>query len=376
MKICFVIHGLSMGGAEKFLIQLANYFNKNGIKNEIILLSNDNQLCNELSEEIKIFKFTRSRRYDANIFKKLEIHIKERKYDKIFCINTYSYFFIRMALKRNNKTQLILSPHTTKPFSIYKYLQNFIYCRFLRTNDKIIYLCKNQQEYLKNIYLYRNQNNEIIYNGVNIEHFNPDLYNKTDLTKKRNDLGINDTEKVIVQVARISDEKKQIDSINALSILHKVHNIKAHLILVGSGEESIIAKLYRQIERLKMIEYVHLVGNQKDVRPFYIIADMFTLTSSSETFPISALEALAFGLPCVLTNVGGVREIITDEKFGRIAKAGKPNSIADEWKYVLQFKYDKTLIRDHITKNFDVDKMLEKYRQLVKKLIIENFNCQ
>jgi glycosyltransferase involved in cell wall biosynthesis len=356
-----------MGGAEKFLIQLANYFTGAGIKNDIILLSNDNQLSNQLSEKIKIFEITRHNRYDSNIFKKLENHIMKGNYDKIFCINTYSYFFIRMALSRDNNIPLILSPHTTKPFSLYKYIQNFIYCRFLRINDKIIYLCKNQQDYLKKIYLYRNQNNEIIYNGVNIEYFNPDLYHIKDFIKKRCQLGINNTEKVIVQVARISNEKRQVDSINALFILHKKHNIKAHLILVGSGDKSIINCLNQQIEKLELKQYVHLVGNHLDVRSFYMISDMFTLTSSSETFPISALEALAFGLPCVLTNVGGVKEIITDEKFGRIAKAGKPNSIANEWSYVLKFSYDKKLIRDHITKNFNAQNMLEKYKRLINK---------
>ena len=367
MKICFVIHGLSMGGAEKFLIQLANYFNGVGIKNEIILLSNDNQLSNELSEEIKIFKITRISRYDTNIFNKLETHIKKRKYDKIFCINTYAYFFIRMALSRGNKIPLILSPHTTKPFSIYKYLQNFIYCRFLRLNDKIIYLCKNQQDYLKKIYHFKNHNNEIIYNGINIEYFNPDLYSKKEFTKKRYQLGITDTEKIIVQVARISDEKRQVDSINALSILHKEYNTKAHLILVGSGDRSIIENLNRQIDKLGIRQFVHLVGNQQDVRPFYMISDMFTLTSSSETFPISALEALSFGLPCVLTNVGGVKEIITDEKFGRIAKAGNLKSIANEWSQVLKFNYDKNFIRGHITKNFNAQNMLEKYKLIIYK---------
>jgi hypothetical protein len=144
-----------MGGAEKFLIQLANYFNSIGIKNDVLLLSKNTELSKELNEEIKIFKFIRNNRYDFTIFKKIGDHVKENCYEKIFCINTYAFFFVRLALINNNKIPIILSPHTTKPFSLYKYLQNFIYSRFIRANDKIIYLCEKQQEYLKNIYLYK-----------------------------------------------------------------------------------------------------------------------------------------------------------------------------------------------------------------------------
>jgi glycosyltransferase involved in cell wall biosynthesis len=363
-----------MGGAEKFLIQLANYFNSIGIKNDVLLLSKDSELCTELNEEIKIFKFIRNSRYDFTIFKKIGDHVKENSYEKIFCINTYAFFFVRLALINNNKIPIILSPHTTKPFSIYKFLQNFIYYRFIRANDKIIYLCKKQQQYLKNKYLYKNLNNDIIYNGINIEYFNPALYHKKDIEMRRKELGISNTEKIIVQVARISREKRQIDSIKSLSLLHKKHKIKAHLILVGSGEESLINLLIEQINRLELNKYVHLVGNQHDVRQFYYISDMFTLTSNSETFPISALEALSFGIPCVLTNVGGIKEIILDEKYGQIANIEDPNSIASEWNKVLKSNYDKKTIRAHITKNFSENIMLKRYKSIIEEKKFSKFN--
>ena len=374
MKICFVIHGLSMGGAEKFLIQLANYFNSLGIKNDVLLLSKNSELSKELNKEIKIFKFIRNSRYDLTIFKKIETHIKENCYDKIFCINTYAFFFVRMAMFNNYNIPVILSPHTTKAFSIYKYLQTFIYCRFIRENDKIIYLCKNQQQYLKKKYRYKNLNNEIIYNGINIEYFNPDICHKKEIEIKRKELGIRESEKIIVQVARISKEKRQIDSIKALSILHREYNLKAHLILVGSGEDPLIKLLIQQIDQLELNEYVHLAGSQQDVRKYYHISDMFTLTSNSETFPISALEALSFGLPCVLTNVGGVKEIIVDDRYGQIANVEDPGSIAVQWNRVLKTTYDKKIIRDHIINKFNDKVMLNEYKSIIEEKQFSTFS--
>ena len=59
---------------------------------------------------------------------------------------------------------------------------------------------------------------------------------------------------------------------------------------------------------LNMEDYVKFTGIQRDVRPFYWSADLFTLCSDSETFSIAAMEAMACGLPAVLTDVGGLRD--------------------------------------------------------------------
>jgi glycosyltransferase involved in cell wall biosynthesis len=354
-----------MGGAEKFLITIANFFNKNGIPNDILILSNNSELSSEVSKEINIFKLVRKSRYDVTIFKKIKNHIKEQKYSKVFCINTYAFFFVRMALFSDKITPIILSPHTTKPFSVYKFFQNWIYYRFIRKRDKIIYLCKNQQQYLKKLYQYASINDDIIYNGINTKYFNPDLYTQQDCIRIRRKLGILNKEKIIVQIARISPEKKHINSLKALSVLHNQYNIKAHLIFVGGGDEDLIKYLKREIVKLDIKKYVHLVGNQSDVRPYYYISNMFTLSSESETFPISALEAMSFGLPCVLTNVGGVKEIIVDKEIGRIADAGNHKSIAKEWNQVLSASFDPKIIRKYLIDNFNDEIMLKKYERII-----------
>jgi glycosyltransferase involved in cell wall biosynthesis len=362
-----------MGGAEKFLIDIANYFNKIGIRNDILLLSDNSELSNKISDKINIFKLIRKSRYDLGIFNKIRCHIHEHRYTTIFCINTYAFFFVRMAIFLDKKTSIILSPHTTKPFSFYKYIQNWLYCRFIRKQDRIIYLCKNQQQYLKKIYQYKTENDDVIYNGINEDYFSPSIYSENDRIIKKNFLGINETEKIIVQVARISAEKKHINSLKALSVIHNKYKTKPHLIFVGTGDKRIIEILYSEVEKLDLKKYVHFVGNQEDVRPFYFLANLFTLTSESETFPISVLEAMAFGLPCVLTNVGGVKEIIISEKYGMIANEGDPFSIAKEWNNALRGNFNTEIIRKYLIENFSAKKMLERYKSNVYEAEFEKY---
>ena len=365
MKICFVIHGLSMGGAEKFLIDLVNNFEESGYQSDIILLSNDDELSNEVNKGINIYKIIRHNRYDITVVNRLNKLIIKNNYTTIFCINSYAFFFTRMAFVFRDNMNIILSPHTTKPFSFYKYLQNFIYYRFIRDVDKIIYLCENQRKYLKSLYKLKHKKEYVVYNGVNTKYFDSSHFDKSIRLNKRKELGIGYNEKIILQVARISPEKNQLEAIKSLGILHKEYKLKAHLIIVGGGNQDLIDELYGEIQKQKIKEYVHIVGNQKDVRPFYFMSDMFTLTSKSETFPISALEAMSFGLPCVLTNVGGVEEIIRNKENGRIGKTGNPRSIATEWNSVLIENHDKDKIRNYLKYNFSSERMFYRYKEII-----------
>lgn len=372
-RISFVIHGLSMGGAEKFLIHLSNTLVKDGFQIDIILLSLNDNLKTEVDKRIGIYYILRKNRYDISVFQRLKKLIKKKNYDIIFSINIYAFFFSKMALLFDKSHSHILSPHTTKPFSTYKYILNFLYCRMIRPYDKIIYLCENQQQYLENVYIYEHDNKEIIYNGVDLKFFDPKIFDKESKRKLKNELGIYQNNKVIVQVARISPEKKHLHSIAALEILHKKYGTKAHLVIVGGGERRLIDKINKYVNKVNLQNFVHLTGNQKDVRPYYNIADLFTLTSESETFPISVLEALSFGIPCVITNIGGVKEIIINGEYGKITKVGNPEEIARDWDGALQETYDQIRIRQYVKDKFNSDKMVNKYKEaLTTSDILEN----
>jgi glycosyltransferase involved in cell wall biosynthesis len=88
---------------------------------------------------------------------------------------------------------------------------------------------------------------------------------------------------------------------------------------------------------------------------------MFTLTSSSETFSLAALEAMSFGLPCSLTDVGGASEMILEGKTGVLSKPLDINSIARSWSDILNGNFDKQVIRKNIEYRFDIEKMFKKY---------------
>lgn len=364
-KIAFVIHGISMGGAEKFLITLSNYFYENGYSPVLIILSEQQDLINELNPCIKTISVIKRNRFDLSISNKIRNIIDEQGIKRVFCINTYAFFFTKLALLFKNDIRIFLSPHSTIPVSNKVFLLNFLYYRFLTKNDTVVFLCQNQKSYLERKYMIPESIQKIVYNGIDTEYFNPERLTGNDKEELYKKFNITQKDKVIVQVARLSTEKRHMDAIDALDILHKRFKNNAHLILVGKGEFGYTRKLKDYAIEKDLYDYIHFEGNQSDVRKYYSISDVFTLTSNSETFSLAALEAMAFGVPCSLTDVGGANEMIMEGVSGKLCEAENTISIANSWNDLLNSNLKGNKIRQYILDNFSSKKMLDQYLQLI-----------
>ena len=128
--------------------------------------------------------------------------------------------------------------------------------------------------------------------------------------------------------------------------------------------------LKRRITELGIADSVIFCGIQKDVRPFYRAADVFTLTSSyGESFSVAALEAMAMGLPCVLTNVSGAREMIVEGVNGFLVKAGQPLDISNGWKRAFDFRgdFDPAVIRQRTIEKFNLEDCVHQYQEILER---------
>lgn len=140
-----------------------------------------------------------------------------------------------------------------------------------------------------------------------------------DREKAKRGLGLEGCQ-VILAVGRMSLEKAHSDLITAF------HGIRgklpmARLVLVGDGPER---------ERLEQAagEGVIFAGHQSDVSRFFAIADVMVLPSLTEGSPNVLLEAMACGVPSVATEVGGVPEIVSNEKEALLVPARAPDQLA------------------------------------------------
>ncbi len=98
------------------------------------------------------------------------------------------------------------------------------------------------------------------------------------------------------------------------------NNSNFKLLLVGTFEPKLDPLKPETILKINQNKNINHVGYQADIRPFLALADAFIFPSYREGFPNVILQAGAMNLPCIVTNISGCNEIITDHKNGLIVE--------------------------------------------------------
>jgi glycosyltransferase involved in cell wall biosynthesis len=128
-----------------------------------------------------------------------------------------------------------------------------------------------------------------------------------------------------VHIGRLAPAKDQATLLRAFAIAVHAHN-GLSLVIVGDGE--LRGELERLSTELEMNGSVSFVGEQHDVSPFLQNADGFVMSSVSEGVPVSLLEAMSVGLPVVVTNIGGMPEVISHGGAGVMVPPKDPEALA------------------------------------------------
>jgi N-acetyl-alpha-D-glucosaminyl L-malate synthase BshA len=132
---------------------------------------------------------------------------------------------------------------------------------------------------------------------------------------------------------------KRVDDV--VRIFAMVRNeIPALLQLVGDGPER--PRIEAQVHSLGLSDHVRFLGDQVELVELLQGSDVFLLPSTTESFGLAALEAMACGVPVVASNVGGVSELVTDGEVGFLAPAGDVAAMAG---HVLRLLTDDSLHR-------------------------------
>ena len=185
----------------------------------------------------------------------------------------------------------------------------------------------------------------VVPNGVNINLFNGV---ERDYSFRRQ--YAMDNEKIILFMGRLVYEKGIQNLIAAMpKILSNYHDAK----LIVAGKGGMINELKAEVEALGLGNKVYFTGylNSKNVQKMYKCADIAVFPSTYEPFGIVALEGMLSGTPVVVSDIGGLNEIVDHGINGMKSYAGNPNSLADS---ILALLFDQrlcdTVVRNAISK--------------------------
>lgn len=367
-KVLFLTYGFSIGGAEMIIVNLLNYLSTLGFQLPVASLSRPQSLEWKLAPAIKVRHLPRRWKLDFRVVRRIANLVERDDIKLVFALGMFSFFYLRLSYcLLRSKPKTIISLHSTRPRSTKEFLLNYFYARLLRGDEQLVTVCKAQADYLARVYRINRGQFMTIYNGVDTTYFTP-CPAGFDRREFRRSLGIAGDAPVIAQVATLRREKKHEDAVRALAIFNKGSTKKAYLLFVGGGDSHIRETLERFVKQLHVSQYVKFCGPQNDVRSYYWISDLFTLSSNAiETFSVAGLEAMACGLPCVLTDQGGAREMIQNGVNGFVVPSSKPEKLADAWARCLngQLTGSSSRIRDIVLNNFTLERCVRAYEELL-----------
>jgi glycosyltransferase involved in cell wall biosynthesis len=175
----------------------------------------------------------------------------------------------------------------------------------------------------------------------------------------------------ILMSARIADAKDHETLVRAFEI----STICAELTLCGSGTDA--PEFLNKIKfwAPNKFSLIHCLGSRGDVRELLAESDIFALISNFEALPISIIEAMASGLPIVATNVGGIPELIQNNKNGILVERSCVSDLSDALNRLsnknLRMVYGKKARQDFV-KKFNSEIMTKKLYNLYKLLSIKH----
>jgi L-malate glycosyltransferase len=152
------------------------------------------------------------------------------------------------------------------------------------------------------------------------------VYCRKDVSYLKKEYGIGETEKVIIHVSNFRKVKRVPDVVRAFSLIRK--QLPAKLLLVGDGPEMPVVS--HLVEELGLNEDVRFLGKQDRLDELYSISDVKLLLSEKESFGLVLLEAMACGVPCIGTTIGGIPEVIEDGETGFLCELGHVEEIAEK----------------------------------------------
>lgn len=175
-------------------------------------------------------------------------------------------------------------------------------------------------------------------------------------------------EKIILHTSNFRKVKRVEDVI--LTFKHIQEKVNSKLLMIGDGPERPTAEaLCRELD---LCDNIVFLGTQNPVEEIYSIGDLFLMPSASESFGLSALEAMSCGVPVISSNAGGLPEINIDGETGFVCEIGDVESMGKKGVYILEdeqrWKQFSRTARDK-AENFNLASVVPFYEAYYKRIL-------
>lgn len=380
--LLFVTNSFSYGGSEKHLLELLRGIQEPGTR--VIILCTDSdpftERLNSLSLEEVVVQHERSLEsiWDwAQVFRKNKPNAVVLVYGTLWMLpwvaavaarvagvpRLYAIHHLMPQQPAEPLIQTIKSPRDLLRRVFGRRVRKLLFARIPpRICDTTICVSNAVRDSLVADYGFPMGKMRTIHNGVACREFALKSGDRASV-RAALDVGANDV--LLICTARLSREKGIDILISAMErILTRYPFCKCAVV----GDGPLGEKLREDIRSRGLDRQVLLLGFQKDVKPYLSAADVFVLVSYIEGLPYSVLEAMASGLPCVVTDVGGNREAVVDRTTGLVIKPGSVDEAVLAIEYLLSHPQERANMakaaQRRATSEFEIDEKMAEFRKL------------
>lgn len=311
MKISLISVQLGMGGAENLVCNLADQFATRGHEVQIISLLGEPSVLPK-SGKIIVHNLRINKRKPVTWLSGLYYFIRAIGYFKPDVVHAHSFHSIILArLMRPflRYPKLISTGHHQREG---EGLEGKLYKLTDPLNDIMTNISIESTRALNKRLNIRNKA-ITIYNGIDSSIYRCTLSGRKQI---RGELGIEDGEKLLLTIGRLSVQKDYPNLIKSLKIIEERHSISnVKVVIIGSGDEAYKKELEDLArDNLAKIQVIFL-GVRRDIPACLSAADIFVLSSAWEGFGLVVAEAMSCERVVVATDAGGVREVVGDAGF-------------------------------------------------------------
>lgn len=204
----------------------------------------------------------------------------------------------------------------------------------------------------------------VVYNFIDPEEYSD---SEVDVNIK-DELDING-DKLLIHISNFRPVKRVTDTIKIFArVKEKVGSV---LLMVGDGVDR--RKAEDTARELGVDDKVKFLGKQDRIDSLMAASDLLLLTSDKESFGLVALEAMAFKVPVIATNSGGLPEVVEDGLSGFLADTGDIEEMATKAIYLLQNPDIKEKMGEHGRRKavnfFNASRIVAEYENIYEKLL-------
>lgn len=306
-----------VGGAELQMLLLAKFLDKKNFNVHLICSESESlkKWAKKIENEgVKVHKIKVKSKHDKKFYFRTKKVIKDYKIDLLHA-HVWNPASCRWGLlaAKSSKIKFIITEHD--PFKLSK-IKDLFKKWVLKNCSKIIAVSKENQKLLKKLYPNFSKKTIVIHNGLDIEWWNSQTlkFTEKDIIKiKTKTFHAHEDTLILTCISELHPRKGVDKLIKSLKNIVKIYsNVK--LVIIGEGKES--KNLKNLTKNLNLENHVTFLGRQSNIPQLLKSSNIFVLGSNREAFGFVNLEAMSCHLPIIAPEVGGIPEIIENQKNG------------------------------------------------------------